>query len=122
MSTAKRHSKFKNVFATAFKKDKCYDGIKVSKSPFESNKSDVNGKFLAVILESQGGGSFLVLLLSQVNEKGCIVYIYMSMGVSYIHVYDHGHVTLPLALRGIIGIYFVSSIIMWFRFGLRFSI
>lgn len=64
---AGRHSKFKHVFGTALKKDKCYDNIKLSKSPWESNKSDVNGKFLAVILESQGGGSFTVIPLTQVS-------------------------------------------------------
>ena len=67
MAFKQRHSKFKHVKGEPFKKDKCYDNVKISKSPWDSNKSDVNGKFLAVILESQGGGAFTVLPLSQVR-------------------------------------------------------
>lgn len=31
--------------------------------------SSVNAKFLAVVLESQGGGSFIVIPLEKVSEK-----------------------------------------------------
>ncbi len=62
-----RSSKFRHVFGTAYKKDNSYDGIKVTKSPHESNMSSVNIKFIAVVLESQGGGAFLVAPLSKVG-------------------------------------------------------
>ena len=62
-----RSSKFRHVFGTASKRDKCYDNIRISKSPHDSNMSAVNKKFLAVILESQGGGAFLVAPLAKVR-------------------------------------------------------
>lgn len=68
MAFKQRHSKFKHVKGEPFKKDNCYDNVKISKSPWDSNKSDVNGKFLAVIMESQGGGAFTVIPLSQVRR------------------------------------------------------
>ena len=64
-----RSSKFRHVFGTPKKKDQCYDNVRLTKSPWESNMSDVNGKFLAVVLESQGGGAFLVCPLGKVKRS-----------------------------------------------------
>ena len=55
-----RSSKFRHVFGTAFKKDQTYDNIRITKSPNESPMCAVNKKFVAVVLEAQGGGAFLV--------------------------------------------------------------
>lgn len=63
-----RSSKFRHVFGTAPKAEKCYSAIKISKGPWESNMSAVNGKFLAVVLEGQGGGSFMVIPLTKVSS------------------------------------------------------
>ena len=64
-----RSSKFRNIYGTAFSKDSCYDSIKISKAPHESNMCAVNSKFLAVVLEGQGGGAFMVTPLSKVNHE-----------------------------------------------------
>lgn len=72
MAFKQRHSKFKHVFGTPYKKDLCYDNVRITKSPWDSNMCDVNGKFLAVVLESQGGGGFIVIPL----EKVCHLYKY----------------------------------------------
>lgn len=64
-----RSSKFRHVFGTAAKLDKCFQDVKISKGPHESNMSSVNRKFLAVVLEAQGGGSFIVLQPNQVSPK-----------------------------------------------------
>lgn len=63
-----RSSKFRHVFGTPFKKEKCYDGVRITKSPHDSSMCAVNGKFLAVVLESQGGGAFLVAPLEKVRS------------------------------------------------------
>ena len=63
----KRTTKFRHVFGTAFKKDKCYDGVNITKSPHESNMCAVNGIFLAVVLDVQGGGAFFVAPLTKVR-------------------------------------------------------
>ena len=65
-----RSSKFRHVFGTPSKRDKCYDNIRISKSPWDSNMSSVNSKFLAVVLEAQGGGSFMVCPLDKVLSDG----------------------------------------------------
>ena len=62
-----RSSKYRHVYGTAFKRDNCYDGIRITKAPHDSNMCSVNGKFLAVVLEAQGGGAFLVAPLSAVS-------------------------------------------------------
>ncbi|EFX64010.1 hypothetical protein DAPPUDRAFT_66536 [Daphnia pulex] len=56
-----RLSKFRNVYGTCWKRDLCYDDIKVSKSSSDSTFCTVNQKFLAVIADSAGGGAFVVL-------------------------------------------------------------
>lgn len=65
-----RHSKFRHVFGTANKAEFCYNNIKITKSPFESNMCAVNTKFVAVVLESQGGGAFLVINQENVRREG----------------------------------------------------
>jgi hypothetical protein len=60
-----RSSKFRNVFGTAPKKEQWYDGVKASRSAWDSNKVKVNPKFLAVQWEASGGGAFAVIPLSQ---------------------------------------------------------
>jgi len=58
MSKVVRSSKFRHVFGTAAKREHCYDGVKISKSAWDSNKIKVNTKFVAAIWESGGGGAF----------------------------------------------------------------
>ena len=62
-----RSSKYRHVFGTAFKRDKCYDNIRISKAPHDTNMCSVNGKFIAVVLEAQGGGAFMVSPLDNVS-------------------------------------------------------
>lgn len=63
-----RQSKFRHVFGQAVKAEQGYDDIRVSKVTWDSSFCAVNPKFLAVIVESSGGGAFLVLPLSKVSE------------------------------------------------------
>ncbi|XP_027009177.1 coronin-6-like isoform X2 [Tachysurus fulvidraco] len=63
-----RQSKFRHVFGQAAKPEQGYDDIRVSKVTWDSSFCAVNPKFLAVIVESSGGGAFLVLPLSKVGR------------------------------------------------------
>ncbi|GBP23867.1 Coronin-1C [Eumeta japonica] len=56
-----RSSKFRHVYGQALKREQCYDNIRVSKSSWDSTFCAVNPKFLAIIVESAGGGAFIVL-------------------------------------------------------------
>jgi len=58
-----RSSKFRNVFGTAPKKEHAYDGVKVSRSAWDSNKIKVNPKFIAVMWDASGGGAVGVIPL-----------------------------------------------------------
>lgn len=62
-----RQSKFRHVFGQAAKAEQSYDDIRVSKVTWDSSFCAINPKFLAVIVESSGGGAFLVLPLSKVR-------------------------------------------------------
>lgn len=64
-----RKSKFRHVFGQALKRDQCFDGIRVTRTSWESTYCAVNPKFLAIITEAAGGGSFLVLPLTKVKIK-----------------------------------------------------
>ena len=63
-----RQSKFRHVFGQAVKAEQGYDDIRVSKVTWDSSFCAVNPKFLAVIVESSGGGAFLVLPVFKVSK------------------------------------------------------
>uniref|UniRef100_A0A8C9TD27 Coronin n=1 Tax=Scleropages formosus TaxID=113540 RepID=A0A8C9TD27_SCLFO len=63
-----RQSKFRHVFGQAAKAEQCYDDIRVSKATWDSSFCAVNPKFLAVVVESGGGGAILVLPLSKMGR------------------------------------------------------
>jgi coronin-1B/1C/6 len=63
-----RSSKFRHVFGSALKREQCYDNIRVSKSSWDSTFCAVNPKFLAIIVESAGGGAFIVLPHNKVSH------------------------------------------------------
>ncbi|KAM9770240.1 coronin-2A isoform 2-T2 [Menidia menidia] len=66
-----RSSKFRHVFGKAAK-DKCYDGVPITRSVQDNNFCAVNPRFLAVITECAGGGAFLVLSLHS-RDQPCKV-------------------------------------------------
>ena len=61
--------KFKHVYGAPDKKEKCYDNVKITKNANDSQFCAVNPKFLAVCVESTGGGSFIVLPIEQVSNQ-----------------------------------------------------
>jgi len=63
-----RTSKFRHIFGTNNKRENCYDNIRVSKSSWDSTFCSVNPKFVAVIVESGGGGAFLVIPIAKVGR------------------------------------------------------
>jgi len=56
-----RQSKYRHVFGEAFKKEECYDNIKLSSNAWDTNYITANLKFWAVCWEAAGGGSFVVV-------------------------------------------------------------
>lgn len=63
-----RSSKFRHVFGTGSKREHAYDGMKVTKNSWDAPYCAVNPKFIAIVLDSAGGGSFLVLPLEKVGR------------------------------------------------------
>ncbi|XP_055332723.1 coronin-1A-like isoform X2 [Paramacrobiotus metropolitanus] len=68
MSFRIRPSKFRHVYGDPAKKPLCYENIRISKNAHDTYFACVNPKFLAVITESAGGGSFQVLPLEKVGR------------------------------------------------------
>ncbi|CAL9700026.1 unnamed protein product [Knipowitschia caucasica] len=56
-----RSSKFRHVFGKAATKEGCFDSVPITCCVQDNNFCAVNPRFLAVITECAGGGSFLVL-------------------------------------------------------------
>ncbi|KAM6048641.1 LOW QUALITY PROTEIN: coronin-6 [Theristicus caerulescens] len=63
-----RQSKFRHVFGQPVKADQMYEDIRVSKVTWDSSFCAVNPKFVAIIVESGGGGAFIVLPLSKTGR------------------------------------------------------
>ncbi|XP_068193745.1 coronin-1A [Antennarius striatus] len=63
-----RTSKFRHVFGQAVKADQCYEDVRISQMTWDSNFCSVNPKFVAMIVEASGGGSFMVLPLSKTGR------------------------------------------------------
>lgn len=63
-----RSSKFRHVYGNPAKKEKCYENIKITKNAHDSNFCAINPKFVAIVTEVAGGGSFLVLPISKVGR------------------------------------------------------
>lgn len=61
MARIVRASKFRHIFGTPEKNDKCYNDIRTTRSAWDSNFCAVNPKFVALAIEGGGGGPFLVL-------------------------------------------------------------
>uniref|UniRef100_A0A3B4G0A9 Coronin n=1 Tax=Pundamilia nyererei TaxID=303518 RepID=A0A3B4G0A9_9CICH len=60
-----RSSKFRNVYGKVANREHCFDGIPITKNVHDNHFCAVNSKFLAVVTESAGGGSFIVIPVSQ---------------------------------------------------------
>ncbi|XP_008118542.1 coronin-6 isoform X3 [Anolis carolinensis] len=63
-----RQSKFRHVFGQPVKADQMYEDIRVSKVTWDSGFCAVNPKFVAIIVESGGGGAFMVLPLHKTGR------------------------------------------------------
>lgn len=68
-----RQSKFRHVFGQPVKADQMYEDIRVSKVTCDSSFCAVNPKFVAIIVESGGGGAFIVLPLAKVSGEAARV-------------------------------------------------
>ncbi|CAH2274517.1 coronin-2B isoform X1 [Pelobates cultripes] len=63
-----RSSKFRNVYGKVASREKCYDCIPITKNVHDNHFCAVNAKFLAIVTESAGGGSFLVIPIHQTGR------------------------------------------------------
>ena len=68
-----RSSKFRNVYGKAANREHCFDGIPITKNVHDNHFCAVNARFLAIVTESAGGGSFLVIPLEQVSGPASTV-------------------------------------------------
>ncbi|PVV02158.1 hypothetical protein BB560_003398 [Smittium megazygosporum] len=59
-----RPSKYRYVYGTAYKRNICYEGLRVSESAWDTNIITVSSKSFAVNWNASGGGAFAVIPLS----------------------------------------------------------
>uniref|UniRef100_A0AAR2KM78 Coronin n=1 Tax=Pygocentrus nattereri TaxID=42514 RepID=A0AAR2KM78_PYGNA len=60
-----RSSKFRNVYGKVANREHCFEGIPITKNVHDNHFCAVNSKFLAIVTESAGGGSFIVIPVTQ---------------------------------------------------------
>lgn len=65
-----RQSKYRHVFGNPQKKESGFDGIRITRNAWDSNFCSVNPKFIAIALEAQGGGAFIVLNMENTGRIG----------------------------------------------------
>jgi len=56
-----RSSKYRHVFGTVFKKEECYDELRITRSSVDSNFITANPRYFGVVFQSSGGGCFAVI-------------------------------------------------------------
>ncbi|KAJ2080465.1 Coronin-like protein crn1 [Coemansia sp. RSA 988] len=61
MASIVRSSKFRHVFGTPYKRDECFENLRVSISAWDTNYVTVNPKYVAVNWNAGGGGAFAVV-------------------------------------------------------------
>lgn len=64
-----RGSKFRNVYGKGANREQSFEGIPITKNVHDNHFCAVNSKFVAVVTESAGGGSFIVIPVSQVTRS-----------------------------------------------------
>lgn len=57
-----------HVFGTQYKREDCYENLRISRNAWDTNLCKVNAKFLSVNLEAGGGGQFAVIPLDQTGK------------------------------------------------------
>lgn len=63
-----RSSKFRNVYGKAASREHCFDGISITKNVHDNHFCAINPRFLAIVTESAGGGTFVVIPLDQIGR------------------------------------------------------
>ncbi|XP_022251440.1 coronin-2B-like isoform X2 [Limulus polyphemus] len=63
-----RSSKFRHVYGRPARKINCYECMKITKNAHDSHFCAVNPKFVAIVTESAGGGSFLVIPIEKTGR------------------------------------------------------
>ncbi|KAK3598613.1 hypothetical protein CHS0354_019873 [Potamilus streckersoni] len=63
-----RSSKFRHVYGKPFRREQCYENVRLTRNAHDSNFCDVNPFFIAIVTESAGGGSFIVLPLEKTGR------------------------------------------------------
>ncbi|KAH9420719.1 hypothetical protein DERP_001150 [Dermatophagoides pteronyssinus] len=63
-----RVSKYRHVYGVVARKDQCYDNIPITKNAHDSTFCAANPKFLAIVTESCGGGSFIIIPIDKAGR------------------------------------------------------
>ena len=56
-----RPSKFRHVYGSPAKRPRCYEDVRITRSAHDGGFCAANPKFVAVVVEVGGGGSFVVV-------------------------------------------------------------
>ncbi|XP_035670758.1 coronin-2B-like isoform X1 [Branchiostoma floridae] len=68
MSWKLRSSKFRHVYGSPARRERCYEGLRISRSAHEGEFCAVNPKFLAVVTDAACGGCFTVIRLDETGK------------------------------------------------------
>ncbi|XP_076842377.1 coronin-2B-like [Brachyhypopomus gauderio] len=63
-----RSSKFRHVYGEAASRERCYDGLRITRGVQDNHCCAVNPQFIAVVTECTGGGAFIVIPVRQTGR------------------------------------------------------
>ncbi|KAJ2767573.1 Coronin-like protein crn1, partial [Coemansia nantahalensis] len=61
MASVVRSSKFRHVYGSAYKREECFENLRVALSAWDTNYVTANPKYVAVNWNAGGGGAFVVV-------------------------------------------------------------
>ena len=70
------------MYGRPAKREGCYENIKITKNAHDSHFCAANPKFVAVVTEVAGGGTFLVLPIHNVSEVVFVFLVYSQVSLN----------------------------------------
>lgn len=70
------------MYGRPAKREGCYENIKITKNAHDSHFCAANPKFVAVVTEVAGGGTFLVLPIHSVSEVVFIFVVFCKVSLN----------------------------------------
>ena len=121
-----RSSKFRHIFGSPARRDRCYDNLKITRNAHDGNFCAANPKFVAVVTEVAGGGAFIVIPLERVSgptgacrSQSPVVCLYCAGFLAFLVLLSVFIPVVQKVTRPLLDeCYFICMAVLWLCFGI----